>query len=269
MKSLSCGEYYGKSLNAIENDHIKLCITQYGEQAHIEKHHHENAYLSLLFSGSYLEQSASSVQRISAGEALFRPMGYDHENYFESLAGKCFNIEFKPSWFQLHGTKGVPKSFALRKFNATEHPSLYRLLLHLRQDVPNMDLASEYVYDWYKGLSPENSSKKSIYWVKQVVSIIHDELYAFHSLQDLADRVHVHPVYMARAFKEKQGLTISEYQLKVKLDKAMTEVLNTDKSVGDLSFALGFYDDSHFIRSFKAHFGWPPSQFRKKVDSLT
>ncbi|SHG34100.1 helix-turn-helix domain-containing protein [Flagellimonas flava] len=264
MINLSSGEYFGNSLDVLENDDIKLCITEYSEEDDIGVHDHQNAYLSLLFSGSYLEQSSNTVQRVEAGEALFRPQGYKHKNTFETVHGKCFNIEFKPSWFNLKGSTQIPLT-SLKKFKVVGHPSLYKLLVLLKKGVHDMDLATEYVYDWYGGLAHEYFPKADLRWIKAITIIVNDEKEVFHSLQSLSERVYVHPVYLARAFKKRMGCTIGEYQLQVKMDHAMKQLLKDSKTIGEISFETGFYDDPHFIRSFKSYYGLPPSQFKKTI----
>nr|WP_299381906.1 helix-turn-helix transcriptional regulator [Allomuricauda sp.] len=266
MKSLASGEYFGTTLNSMENDHVKLCITTYDKETHIESHHHENAYLSLLFAGSYWERNAHATQRIEAGEVLFRPHGYDHQNSFEAVEGKCFNIEFKPNWFEIKGN-ALPSHLLQSKIKANGHPSLYKLLYHLKTGSIHMDVALEYIYDWYGGISVQKPLVGNVRWVKDVTSILQDELSKFHSLQSLSERVFVHPVYLARAFKEKKGRTIGEYQLEIKMNRALQLLLRQNKSVGEVAFETGFYDDSHFIRSFKSYYGLPPSKFKKTLNS--
>ena len=98
--------------------------------------------------------------------------------------------------------------------------------------------------------------------VKLVKKILDDELEMFHSLKSLADRTFVSPVYLSRSFKVCIGITISKYQLKTKLVNARYLLLHTSNSIKDISYINGFYDDSHFIRSFKNEFGVSPNKFR-------
>lgn len=263
MINLAQGQYFGSSSNAVENDFLKLCITSHGKETSIEQHHHENTYLSVLFSGSYLEEGNGNTQSISAGEALLRPKGYQHKNSFQETNGICFNVEFKPDWFKLEHHKRT-ENLGLQKFRASRYPSLFKLLLNLKYG-KTTDSDFEYVYDWYSdfnALKPLSGNKK---WVKDIITILNDEIHQFHSLEDLGYYVSVHPVYLARAFKASQGYTIGEFQLQLKIDKALELLLNSSKCISSISFETGFYDDSHFIRNFKSVYGVPPSKFRKLV----
>ncbi|MEO7049464.1 MAG: helix-turn-helix transcriptional regulator, partial [Ferruginibacter sp.] len=98
--------------------------------------------------------------------------------------------------------------------------------------------------------------------VEQAMKILDDEIDCFHSLNSLSKRIFIHPVYLARAFKLKNGITIGEYQLKQKLSNAIFLLLNSALSISDISFKNGFYDDAHFIRNFKSRYAISPHQFR-------
>jgi transcriptional regulator GlxA family with amidase domain len=72
---------------------------------------------------------------------------------------------------------------------------------------------------------------------------------------------------MARAFKERTGYTIGEYQLKSKLTHAQQLLINSRLSVTEISMATGFFDTAHFIRTFVAVFGFTPRKFRLMINS--
>lgn len=257
--NLASGQYFGNSLNAVENDLLKLCITKHGKETSIEKHHHENTYLSVLFSGSYIEDGDGITQCISAGDALFRPKGYEHKNSFIKTHGICFNIEFKPKWFNLQHHK--QDDVRLRKFKASKYPALYKLLLDVKYG-EDTNTVFEYVYDWYSDFTASKQITGSKQWVNEVIAALNDEIGEFHSLESLAHNVNVHPVYLSRAFKIQQGCTVGEFQLRLKIDRALDLLLNSSKCISAISFETGFYDDSHFIRSFKSVYGVPPHRFR-------
>ncbi|MEX0312569.1 MAG: helix-turn-helix domain-containing protein [Allomuricauda sp.] len=261
MLNLPSGEYFGNSLKTAENNLLKLCITTHNEQTNIEKHYHENPYLSVLYSGSYIEEGDGKTQHISAGEALFRPKGYEHQNYFHETEGICFNIEFKPDWYEVESGYIENQKLSLQKFKASRYPVIYKSLLNLKRG-EKTDLVFEQIYHWYSDFVTSKDVKQNIKWVKDVITILNDEIDQFHSLGDLAGAVNVHPVYLSRAFKKYQGCTLSEFQIRLKIERALGLLLSSSKCISAISFETGFYDDSHFIRSFKSIYGVPPYKFR-------
>jgi AraC-like DNA-binding protein len=49
-----------------------------------------------------------------------------------------------------------------------------------------------------------------------------------------------------------------------RLEYARVRLVTKNESINDIAFHSGFESSSHFIRSFKQHFGLPPLQYRDK-----
>ncbi|MGD9344474.1 MAG: helix-turn-helix domain-containing protein, partial [Candidatus Aminicenantes bacterium] len=65
-------------------------------------------------------------------------------------------------------------------------------------------------------------------------------------------------------FKEETGMSLSEYVKKLRIDYGKYLLLNTDISIADCSIEAGFFDQSHFTKTFKQVEKITPSQFRRK-----
>ncbi|MFC2164510.1 helix-turn-helix domain-containing protein [Acidobacteriota bacterium] len=68
-------------------------------------------------------------------------------------------------------------------------------------------------------------------------------------------------------FKEETGLTISDYIKKLRIDYSKYLLLNTDVSLADSAIEAGFFDQSHFTKTFKRIERMTPSHYRKKYRS--
>ena len=265
MEILTEGQYFGENLKNFDEDVFKLTLTRYTNDTIIDDHYHTNNYLSILTSGSYIEKNKTESLRINAGDILFRPCGYSHQNTFNTRSGVCFNIEFMDYWSQKLGVNlKLPKHF--KKYASTSLPSLYKAIINLQFN-SNVDTTSEFIYDWLYQINQKTSGRSCLPCVQKASAILENELDRYHTLTNIAERLNLHPVYLARAFREKKGLTIGEYQLKSKLNNSVSMLLNSSESISGISFANGFYDDSHFIRSFKELFKISPHQFRLRLKS--
>ncbi|MCL6268165.1 helix-turn-helix domain-containing protein [Flagellimonas myxillae] len=265
MRNLKEGTYFGEYLDSRENELFKLSLTAYSPDSVLEDHYHDNSYVSVLTSGCYLENINGSTQLVQASDVLFRPTSWCHQNTFLEDSATCFNIEFKKGWQErLDLDVELPNTHI--HFNKTAFPSLYKLLLNFKIDY-DADLSTELILDWLYTIGPYPMKNITKSWVQKVERIIKHELTEFHSLKSLAERIHVHPVYMARIFKAEKGITIGEFQLKSKLHNAVYLLSSTQQSISDISFANGFFDDAHFIRSFKMAYGISPNRFRKILNS--
>jgi AraC family transcriptional regulator len=82
------------------------------------------------------------------------------------------------------------------------------------------------------------------------------------SLRELAAIAGLHPVYLARAFRRRYGVSPSEYLRMRRLHRAIS-LLAARRTLADAAATLGFSDASHLHRSFVAEFGMTPGTFRR------
>jgi AraC family transcriptional regulator len=104
-------------------------------------------------------------------------------------------------------------------------------------------------------------------WLGQVKEILREQFSDRPSLRDLAMSVGVHPVHLAREFRRFYGCTITEYVLQRRLEFACREMLNSRAPLTDIALAAGFFDQSHFARTFKAQMGMSPHQYRTTLSA--
>ncbi len=69
-------------------------------------------------------------------------------------------------------------------------------------------------------------------------------------------------------FKEETGLSLSQYIKKLRVDYGKYLLLNTDLSLADCAVEAGFYDQSHFTKTFSQIERMTPSRFRQKYKRL-
>lgn len=83
-------------------------------------------------------------------------------------------------------------------------------------------------------------------------------------LKDVAQAVCLSPKYISRIFKQKTGVTFSEYRLRIKVDKAKDLLTKTGLNIDQISDKLGYENAESFIRQLKKRTGLTPTEFRKK-----
>lgn len=261
---LSSGNYFGAEKKCHENSSFKFNITQYEPFNEIATHSHENAYLSLLINGNYEESVSNKKELVDPGQILFRPAGYRHANQFLKPGGRCFNIELKKEFLEKYMLMpAIPKISVTYKAGA--FPDVYKVMYSFCSD-HYMALCEEYMLSWLTENARYKISSRLV-WLSKVKNILANEFEVHHTIESVAKRVFVHPLYMARAFKEKEGITFGEYQLKMRLEKAMELLFKTCGSVNDIAYSAGFADASHLIRSFRLYYRLTPAKFRLALKS--
>ena len=77
--------------------------------------------------------------------------------------------------------------------------------------------------------------------------------------------VGVHPVHLARSFRRTYNTTFSGYVRELRVEYARVQLVSTGAPLGDIALASGFYDQSHFCRTFKRETGLSPAEYRARV----
>jgi AraC family transcriptional activator of pobA len=77
-----------------------------------------------------------------------------------------------------------------------------------------------------------------------------------------ADQLNFSANYFGDLIKKETGKSPNEYiQLKI-MDLAKEKIFDTDKSVSEIAYELGFKYPQHFTRSFKQYVGHTPNEYR-------
>lgn len=84
------------------------------------------------------------------------------------------------------------------------------------------------------------------------------------SFQGLSDELHVSPSYLSAVFKEVEGVTCTEYLVKLRVDAACRALLQSDKLVKEIAYDEGFGGKQNLIRSFKKAVGMTPTEYRRR-----
>lgn len=82
-------------------------------------------------------------------------------------------------------------------------------------------------------------------------------------LKDLADVACMSEAAVSRFFKLHTGRTISDYIIDIRLGNAARLLVDTNKSVADISYQCGYNNLSNFNRLFKRKKGCSPKEFRE------
>jgi len=83
------------------------------------------------------------------------------------------------------------------------------------------------------------------------------------TLEMVSKEIGFNPTYFSGMFKKETEMNFSEYLKEVRIENAKTLLLNTSKTVEDISYDVGYADNKYFSRLFKKLTGVTPTEFRK------
>jgi AraC-like DNA-binding protein len=87
------------------------------------------------------------------------------------------------------------------------------------------------------------------------------------SRETVAGAVGLTPSYFGKEFKKETGIHFSEYLMNFRIEKAKTLLLNSRKSVSEITFEVGFNSQSYFGYVFRKATGLTPKHFRDRACS--
>ena len=103
--------------------------------------------------------------------------------------------------------------------------------------------------------------------LKNAVRYISDHYFDDITVEKLASFVGVSRSHLYRVFMSELHMSVQQYLLKFRLEKACFLACNTALSLGEIAASCGFSDQSYFSRSFRRAYGEPPLTYRRTQDA--
>ncbi|MDF2722933.1 MAG: transcriptional regulator, AraC family [Paenibacillus sp.] len=112
-------------------------------------------------------------------------------------------------------------------------------------------------------LAPEDKSR--VLW--PLLQYVHAHYHEKMSLKEMADRFFMSVPYMSRLFKTHVGMGFVEYVHRLRVERASGMLLNTDMSVNEIAFDVGFDNSRTFSRVFRELKGKTATEFRIRAET--
>lgn len=163
----------------------------------------------------------------------------------------------------------ITDDYKLLESGMVIYDALYSWATHLYkqnhlQNSPFENLLHQVYHKFLK--EKKSDTKKAPAWVKDLKAIIQDQLdtqFTF-DLKKISNDLELNPSYLSREFsKYFEDLNFGDYVRKLRIEKAITLIQNSNYTLTEIAYMTGFSDQSHFARIFKQSTGKKPSSYRK------
>ncbi|WP_440881047.1 helix-turn-helix transcriptional regulator [Tenacibaculum sp. C7A-26P2] len=111
------------------------------------------------------------------------------------------------------------------------------------------------------GSSPQSLITK-LYDVKKIILSNLNEPF---SVKELAKKVLLNDTILKKEYKRVFNTTISEFSLKVRMNKAKELLSHTNKPIYEISDIVGYKNPTHFSAAFKKYIKKTPKQYRSQT----
>ena len=86
--------------------------------------------------------------------------------------------------------------------------------------------------------------------------------YGLPSVSYFAEELHLSPNYFGDLIKNETGKSAKDHIQDHIIEIAKKKTFNTEKSVSEIAYELGFKYPQHFSRLFKKRVGYSPNEYR-------
>ncbi len=293
LKNIADGQhYFGPSGYPITVRHV---VTGSGhEPSHPHdlteiEHAHDFCELAVVTHGRGMQSLEGSDFPISAGD-VFLLQGQQRHYFHDRDELELYNVMYSPTELQLPENElrripGYCAMFLLEPTYRRHHRFASRLhlrripLAHAQQLVTRMDeevcqrtpgheaalraLLMELIVFLARAYTQSDATEAhALLRVGKVIGALESDYSAPWTLQALLKIADMSRSHFMRIFRRATGQTPIEYLIRLRLQKAMELLRQSDSSITDIAMDVGFNDSNYFTRQFRAANGLSPTQYR-------
>lgn len=199
----------------------------------------------------------------------------------EGEANLCLVLYIKPIWF----LENSPSAEFALKFGRSdlrltpEVSDLVKRLTALLLENEDQDNFDQLLYSVTKAsfdlswVDADIAYRRKVYdrfsdfRVRRSLRLIQEQTGETIEMERLARDVGLSRPHFFKLFKQYIGVTPNVYMNTLRSERAIDELLNSDKTVTDIAFDLGFSSQASFTRFFSSNVGIPPSEYRRVAHS--
>jgi AraC family transcriptional regulator len=266
LRCLGPGEFYGSGSVARAGGGFRFAsLSATSAEEDVETHTHATAHFVLVLSGTYITSARRAPDLACAPALVFNPAGTRHRDRFLGGTGRFLAISVSAE------TAGAARDFVPVEDEPTMLDDAFalhaahRIERQLRKPVQSPAALEGAAWQLIDALGNRagDATCTPPGWLGTVLEMIRDSDATRLSVGDLASYVGVHPVHLARVFRDSLGCAPGEYLRGRRLERAANLVGRTAAALADVAVDAGFVDQAHFTRAFRSAFAVTPGVYRQ------
>lgn len=254
------------------NESHSVTLKQCNNQVHTYRaHFHDTLSIGFIRQGDCIAH-IGETRFLSSGTLIVIPPGMIHW----CCALNYHNWNFQMIYLDRQFLKNISGSGFQRIITVTQKRQTIRLKLaslfqELDRDIANKESVTEKIrmlfdfielngiqHDWP---SSTDDLPMNLLHIKKFIEFNYSNPV---SINDLADLSRMNKYALIRQFHAAFGMTPSKYLVNLRVNHAK-KMLQHDQNIADIAVSSGFYDQSHFGKTFKAYTGVTPAAFRRSL----
>jgi AraC family transcriptional regulator len=266
---MGAGEFFGAARMQLCSEHFTVSAVTHASARTVPPHAHAHAFFSMLISGQYRESFGDRHWDARPLSMVLRPAQAEHRDEIGPQGAIFLCVDIAPLYWNALADAGAQ----LQRRAFQDRPMSWAALRLLRElcgrrlgwHAVAESLVNELVMEYVSESRHVHRAKPR--WLARALDRLHGDP-ASQSLSAISADLDLHPVHVSRMFKQHLGMTVSQYQRQLRLQRAARAVLESDASLADLAEDYGFADQSHMTREFSRATNWSPAKLRCECERL-
>ena len=145
-----------------------------------------------------------------------------------------------------------------------------------KQKNMSFDRLADLLSDFFRILCTESAMDSDFVLLEEranaitlAVKYIENNYHKKITIDELCEKAMMSRCMFTKHFKAITGMTVANFIHYIRLQRAKTDILFTDKSLSVIARDVGFYDKSRLAHAFSEEFGMTTSEYREKMRHLT
>ena len=268
---------------------ISVCHGEFGRATlyHLDKslitHAHHEGHLIFLIEGSFSDVTVNSTSNpIDLERAVaVSPLEPHSFNVRDGESCVVLTLYIKPIWFLENCQSaeftlrfGSSKVVRTQAINVVVR-RLTSMLLdgHNTEDIDTLLFSLSrlcYEQTWQSvsspGLLQNNCARFSDYRIRRSLRMMQQSISAEVEMEDVARAVGLSRPHFFKLFKKQLGVTPNVYLNILRSERAIDDLINTEKTVTNIAYDLGYSSQAAFTRFFSSNVGIAPSEYRRVAE---
>ncbi len=177
-----------------------------------------------------------------------------------TLVDKVKSVFFKLSLVLFR--EAEKRGLQLNNYSGSEEKNIWELISNFEtlEDIKGYVIGN--IIMFFEGIKSLESFSRSI--LKAMDYIRRNYFAPDLSVKLLSEHIYLTPTYLSSLFKKETGMTISEYIIKVRIDKSKELLLDPQIKLFEVAKKVGYNDANYYSKAFSKQTGMTPSTFREK-----
>ena len=237
---------------------LRVREVRYRPHAVQQPHRHEESSLSLVLAGEIEETSSTESFQAAAGSVVVKPAACWHSNRYGPRGAHLVQV-------RLNAANGSLEP-EFHRYGWLDSPWFVGAVLNLLNGrTKARESAEMYFWDVVESFLPGRTRQPIMQpdWLADALDLLDASSEHSISVTEVATRVGVHPVHLARVVRARYGCSVRQYIRERRVLAAWRACQAGDQSLAAIAAGAGFADQAHMTRAFTEILGVSPGQLKR------